>query len=115
MQCKHVPPQWRSAHALVHSVLCAAARAHSQYVHANALGAVLGRAMHKAQQLVDARVHAAIRQQADKVQGVLRERLTDVLPPVQLERRPILQRDVHEPRTLINHLPGACERASRAW
>lgn len=54
-------------------------------VHADALGAILGCALEKANELVAAAVHASVGQQADEVHGVVREGLRDVFPAIQLE------------------------------
>ncbi len=81
---------------------------HGEDVDADALGAVPGGALDEADELVVAAVHAAVGQQPDEVQGVVRKSLRDVLPAVQLEGRAVLQRNVHQPRALVDHLARAC-------
>ena len=57
--------------------------------------------------LVEPRVHAPVRDQADEVQRVLRQRALHVLPAIAGEYRAVFERNVDERRALLDDLPRA--------
>ena len=78
-----------------------------QDVHPDPLGAALRRAPDEQEELVGARVDAAVGEQADKVERVVGERLGDVLEAVVGKDRLVLEGDVDEPGALVDDLARA--------